>query len=66
MFFLMDIKLLTSILASEAVEKNIFVWRIFSHCIWLHLVSGAKIKFFNIFANYLEAPKGLRRHLEAI
>ena len=63
---LMDIKLLTSLLASEAVEKNIFVLSIFSHLIWLQLVSGAKIRFYNIFANYLEPPRGLRGHLEAI
>ena len=63
---LMDIKLLTSLLASEAVEKNIFVLSIFSHLIWLQLVSGAKIIFYNMFANYLEPPKGLRGNLEAI
>ena len=62
----MDIKLLTSILASEAIEKNIFVLSIFSHLIWLHLVLGVKIRFFNLFANYLEPPRGLRGHLEAI
>ena len=62
----MDIKLLTSILASEAVEKNIFVLSILNDLIWLQLVLGAKIIFYNIFANYLEAPRGLRGHLEAI
>ena len=59
----MDIKLLTSLLASEAVEKNIFVLSIFSQLIWLQLVSGAKIRFYNIFANYLEPPRSLRGHL---
>ena len=62
----MDIKLLTSLLASEAVEKNIFVLSIFSHLIWLQLVSGDKIRLYNIFANYLEPPRSLRGHLEAI
>ena len=48
------------------LKKNIFVLSIFSHLIWLQLVSGAKIRFYNIFVNYLEAPRGLRGHLEAI
>ena len=62
----MDIKLLTSLLASEAIEKNIFVLIIFSHLILLQLVSGANIIFYNMFAKYLEVPRGLRGHLEAI
>ena len=43
------------LLASEAFEKNIF-----TYLIWLHLVWGAKIRFFlKIFVNYLEAPGAL-------
>ena len=42
--------------------KSNFVLSILSHLIWLQLVSRAKIRFYNIFANYLEAPRGLRGH----
>ena len=54
------IQLLTSILASEVVEKNIFVLGIFCYLIWLNLVSRAKIKFFYNFTNYLEPPRSLK------
>ena len=43
------------------LKKNIFVLSIFSHLIWLKFVSGAKIRFYNIFANYIEAPRGLKQ-----